>query len=146
MSSMLCCRQPCCSLLGCGDEAPGATELLGVGWAGVRMGSEGTACSPPAQCFGCLPAQPMLGNVLPGVWLMFCCLFLQVFSFKFFCLHLCKVLRASATCCFSRFAHSFLSRTLRAAVCRLQLELGLLSLYLPTLQCCVGIRDGIPRR
>ncbi|XP_048819079.1 serine/threonine-protein kinase Sgk2-like isoform X1 [Lagopus muta] len=65
MSSMLCCRQPCCSLLGCGDEAPGATELLGVGWAGARMGSEGTACSPPAQCFGCLPAQPMLGNVLP---------------------------------------------------------------------------------
>lgn len=84
MSSLVCCRQPHCSLLGCAEEPSGATELLGVGWAGAGMGSEetaGTACSPTARCFLCLPVQPVLGDVLPGAWLMFCSLFLQVFSF-----------------------------------------------------------------
>lgn len=106
MSSLVCCRQPRCSLLGCAEEPSGATELLGVGWAGAGMGSEetaGTACSPTARCFLCLPVQPVLGDVLPGAWLMFCSLFLQVFSFDLFFflfLNLCEVLRASATCCF----------------------------------------------
>lgn len=61
---MNCCRKQSWSPLSFRKE-PWALGV--VGWAGVRMGSEGSLRTLAGNCFPCFRMQPLLVDVLPGL-------------------------------------------------------------------------------
>lgn len=70
---MNCCRKQSYSPLSFrkGPWASGPAGQSVAGWAGVRMGSvrnEGPLCLPAVNCFPCFRTQPLLVDVLPGVF------------------------------------------------------------------------------
>lgn len=111
---MNCCRKESYSPLSFRKE-PWASGLPGqpvAGWAGVRMegaGNEGSLCLPAMDCFPCFRTQPLLVDVLPGVFDALLSVFMGLFCFK--------MLQALFTCwVFSSFACSFFS-TIWRVVC-----------------------------
>lgn len=133
MGSMSCCGRSSYSLLSFRKE-------LVAGWAGARMGSvenEASLCSLAVDCFPCFRTQPLLGDVLPGVFDALFSIFMRLFFFN-----MRLFVQALAICFFSplslQVCMQFFFKMCRV-VCEFQLawSQGCLA-GVPALVCCVS--------